>query len=64
MSEESKVVDFNLFINESIAADFERVCEKNGVSAKMVLEIFMQDYTVSNGHPEKVTGGMPWNRKS
>ena len=51
----------NLFINESIANDFKRVCEKNGVSAKMVLETFMKDYIVSGGHPEQVTGGMPWN---
>ena len=61
MSEETKIVDFNLFIDESIADDFKRVCEKNDVSAKMVLETFMKDYIVSGGHPEQVTGGMPWN---
>ena len=64
MSEESKIVDFNLFIDETIADDFKRVCQKNDISAKMVLETFMKDYIVSGGHPEQVTGGMPWNRKN
>ena len=61
MSEETKIVDFNFFIDESIADDFKRVCQKNDVSAKVVLESFMKDYIVSGGHPEQVTGGMPWN---
>ena len=64
MSEESKIADFNLFIDASIASDFKRVCEKNGVSEKLILETFMRDYIVSDGHPEDVTGGMPWNKKS
>lgn len=63
MSEESKVVDFNLIIDAELAKDFERVCADNGVTAKFILGAFVRDYIVSGGHPEHVTGGMPWNRK-
>lgn len=63
MAEESKVVDFNLFIDAQIANQFKRVCAENGISAKAVLETFMKDYIVSGGHPEQVIGGMPWNKK-
>ena len=64
MAEKSNIVDFNLFIDAEIAKLFEKVCTENNISAKEVLEIFMKDYIVSGGHPEQVTGGMPWNRKS
>lgn len=63
MSNETKITDFNLFIDEETAELFKRVCTKNGCSSKAVLEAFMKDYIVSNGHPEEVTGGMPWNKK-
>ena len=61
MAEKSNIVDFNLFIDAEIAKLFEKVCAENNISAKEVLEIFMKDYIVSSGHPEQVTGGMPWN---
>ena len=64
MSENSKVVDFNLIIDAELAKDFERVCAENNVSAKVILGAFVRDYIVSGGHPEQVTGGMPWNRKA
>ncbi len=63
MSNDTNIADFNLFINKEIAERFKKVCLENGCSAKEVLEIFMKDFTVSNGHPEQVTGGMPWNKK-
>ena len=63
MAHESNIVDFNLVLNGETAQLFEKVCTENGVSAKNILEIFMKDYIVSGGHPEQVTGGMPWNRK-
>ena len=63
MSSETKIADFNLFIDEGTAELFKKVCEENGFSSKDVLETFMKDYIVSNAHPEQVTGGMPWNRK-
>ena len=63
MPNESKIADFNLFIDETIAEKFKKVCADNGYSSKEVLEIFMKHYIVSSGHPEQVTGGMPWNKK-
>ncbi len=61
MSQEIKI--FFLFINESIASDFKRICEKSGVSTKAIPVAFMKDYIVSNGHPEKVIDSMPRNKK-
>ena len=64
MAEGSNIVDFNYFIDAELANNFEQVCADNGVTAKFVLGAFVRDYIVSGGHPEHVTGGMPWNRKS
>ena len=63
MSEESKIVDFNLFEDEEIATLFRKVASENGVSAKDVLVDFMKDYIVSGGHPEQVVNKWPWNKK-
>ncbi len=63
MSEETKIVDFNLFVDEEIATLFRRVAEENGVTAKDVLVDFMRDYIVSGGHPEQVVNKWPWNKK-
>ena len=63
MSEESKIVDFNLFVDEEIATLFRKVATKNGVTAKDVLVDFMKDYIVSGGHPEQVVNKWPWNKK-
>ncbi len=63
MSEESKIVDFNLFVDEEIATLFRKVASENGVSAKDVLVDFMKDYIVSGGHPEQVVNKWPWNKK-
>ena len=64
MAEGTNIVDFNYFIDAELANDFEQVCADNGVTAKFVLGAFVRDYIVSGGHPEHVTGSMPWNRKS
>lgn len=63
MSEESKIVDFNLFVDEEIARLFRKVAVENGVTAKEVLVDFMKDYVVSGGHPEQVVNKWPWNKK-
>ena len=63
LSEESKIVDFNLFVDEEIATLFRKVAEENGVTAKDVLVDFMKDYIVSGGHPEQVVNRWPWNKK-
>ena len=63
MSEETKIVDFNLFVDEEIATLFRKVAEENGVTAKDVLVSFMKDYIVSGGHPEQVVNRWPWNKK-
>lgn len=64
MSVNSNVVDFNLFIDEELAALFRKVTSENGVSAKEVLIDFMKDYVVSGGHPEQVVNKWPWNKKA
>ncbi len=63
MSEQSKIVDFNLFIDEETATLFKKVASENGYSSKEVLGGFMKDYIVSGGPPEQVVGGLPWNKK-
>ncbi len=63
MPEDKKTVDFNLFIDEELAALFRKVTFDNGVSAKDVLVDFMKDYVVSGGHPEQVVNKWPWNKK-
>ena len=63
MAAESKIVDFNLFIDEEIATLFRKVASENGVSAKDVLVDFMKDYIVSGGHPEQVVNKWPWNKQ-
>ena len=63
MSEESKIIDFNLLIDEESATLFRKVASDNGVSAKEVLVDFMKDYIVSGGHPEQVVNKWPWNKK-
>ena len=63
MSENPKIVDFNLFVDEEIATLFRKVAEENGVTAKDVLVDFMKDYIVSGGHPEQVANKWPWNKK-
>lgn len=63
MSENPKIVDFNLFVDEEIATLFRKVAEENSVTAKDVLVDFMKDYIVSGGHPEQVANKWPWNKK-
>ena len=60
----SKIVDFNLFIDEELATLFRKVTSENGVAAKDVLTDFMKDYVVSGGHPEQVVNKWPWNKKA
>ena len=59
MSEESKIVDLNLIIDEEIAALFRKATAENGFTAKDVLENFMKDYIVSGCHPKKVVNNWP-----
>lgn len=63
MSEGSKTVDFALWIDEEIAALFEKAAAENGYSAGEVLAGFVKDYIVSGGHPEQVVNRWPWSRK-
>ncbi len=63
MTENSKSIDFSLFIDEEIAVLFRKVASENGVSANDVLIDFMKDYVVSGGHPELVVNRWPWNKK-
>ncbi len=64
MPDSSKIVDFNLFIDEELATLFRKVTSENGVAAKDVLTDFMKDYVVSGGHPEQVVNKWPWNKKA
>lgn len=64
MPDSSKIVDFNLFIDEELATLFRKGTSKNGVAAKDVLTDFMKDYVVSGGHPEQVVNKWPWNKKA
>ena len=50
-------------IDREIYLRFKAVAAQNGRSADDVLSTFMKDYIVSGGHPERVRGGQPWNRK-
>lgn len=63
MSEESRIVDFNLFVSEEISTLFKKVASENGVTAQDVLVDFMKDYIVSGGHPEQVVNKWPWSKK-
>ena len=63
MTEQSKIIDLNLFVDEETANLFRKAAEKNGHTAKDVLLSFMKDYAVSGGHPEQVVNCWPWNRK-
>ena len=58
-----KMDDFSLSLDSELAALFKKVCAENGYPPQTVLDGFMKDYIVSGGHPEHVTGGMPWNKK-
>ena len=42
MPDSSKIVDFNLFIDEELATLFRKVTSENGVAAKDVLTDFMK----------------------
>ena len=44
-------------------AQFREAAGRHGRSAEELLNCFMKDYIVSDGHPEQVSGGQPWNRK-
>ncbi len=64
MPDSSKIVDFNLFIDEELATLFRKGTFENGVAAKDVLTDFTKDYVVSGGHPEQVVNKWPWNKKA
>lgn len=40
--------------DRELIAMFERVAQKNGYPADVVLSTFIKDYIVSGGHPENV----------
>ena len=44
-------------------AQFKEAAGRHGRSAEELLNCFMKDYIVSDGHPEQISGGQPWNRK-
>ena len=44
-------------------AQFKEAAGRHGRAAEELLICFMKDYIVSDGHPEQVSGGQPWNRK-
>ena len=63
MENNEKTIEVSLLDDEELNALFERVAEKNGTTGKEVLSDFMKDYIVSNGHPEQVNNGWPWNKQ-
>ena len=63
MSKENNTIDTNLFFDEKIVSLFRKVAMENGTTAEEVLDNFMKDYIVSEGHPEQVVNIWPWSRK-
>ena len=60
---QEKTVDFNLLKDEELVKLFEKVAADNGTTVKEILDDFMKDYIVSNGHPEQVENRWPWNKQ-
>ena len=56
-------INMTRLFDREIVEQFERVAFANGTTAKDVLNDFMKDYIVSNGHPEQVVNRWPWNKQ-
>ena len=63
MDKLDSIIDLNLLFDREIVEQFEKVAFANGTTAKDVLNDFMKDYIVSNGHPEQVVNRWPWNKQ-
>lgn len=48
--------------DEQILEKFRKIAIRNGTTAEKLFSSFVMDYVVSNGHPENVNGGHPWNK--
>ena len=57
-------MDCKTFNDEELLGLFRKVAEENGSTAEEVLSSFIKDYIVSDGHPETVINGWPWNRNN
>ena len=55
--------DPGILKDEELKKLFDKVTLENGTTAKEVLNDFMKDYIVSNGHPEQVVNKWPWNKR-
>ncbi len=56
-------INWSAAAGNELATRFGAVCAANGTSPEEVLASFIKDYIVSNGHPEPVVGGRPWNKQ-
>ena len=63
MGKMKPIIDLNLLFDREIVEQFERIAFANETTAKDVLNDFMKDYIVSNGHPEQVVNRWPWNKQ-
>ena len=63
MDKMESIIDLNLLFEREIVEQFEKVAFANETTARDVLNDFMKDYIVSNGHPEQVANRWSWNKQ-
>ena len=52
-----------IVLDKDIYDKFEHIAEKNNTNPEIIINDFIKDYVVSDGHPEKVTNCWPWSKK-
>ena len=63
VNEMKSSVNWQEVAEAELSARFAEICAANGTSGEAVLSAFVKDYVVSGGHPEKVVGKWPWNKR-
>ena len=52
-----------IVLEKKIYDSFEHITKENNATPELVINDFIKDYVVSEGHPEEVVNRWPWNKK-